>query len=92
VLDEPAGVDAWLRISDRDGEGERRPATIGRVAPSVAVAGDVALRLEPTRSARRLLRRRREVTARLEVAATDGAGNRTVERRTIELWRGAPGR
>jgi uncharacterized protein len=92
ALDEPAGVDAWLRISDRDGDGERRPATIGRAAPSVAVSGDVALRLEPTRSARRLLRGRREITARLGVVATDGAGNRTVERRTVELWRRAPGR
>ena len=92
VLDEPAGVDAWLRISVRDGDGERRAATIGRAAPGVAVSGDVALRLEPTRSARRLLSGRREVTARLGVVATDGAGNRTVQRRTVELWRRAPGR
>jgi hypothetical protein len=95
LADEPVGVDAWLRISVRDGDGdgerERRAATIGRAAPSVAVSGDVALLLEPTRSARRLLSGRREVTARLEVVATDGACNRTVERRTVELWRQAPG-
>jgi len=86
-LDELAGVDARLRIPIRGRAGERRAATIARASPGVAVNGDVAVRLEPTRRARRLLRGRRAVSARLKVVATDGAGNRSVERRRVQLWR-----
>jgi hypothetical protein len=68
-------------------DGERRQLTIARAAPGVAVSGDVALRLRPTRRARRVLRGRDRVTARLRVAVTDAAGNRAVERRTVELRR-----
>ena len=85
-LDEPAGIEATLRVSvhGRDGHGS---ATIAKVAPGVAVGNQVELRLTPTRRARRLLRGRGHVEAKLKLVAADAEGNRTVERRTVELWR-----
>jgi hypothetical protein len=85
-LDEPAGVEAVLKVPVRRG-GRRRYVAVARAEPSVGVAGDVALRLRPTARARRVLRGRRRVTARLTVVATDAAGHRAVERRSLELVR-----
>ena len=85
-LDEAAGVEAILKVPVRR-DGRRRYVTVARAAPSVAVVGDVSLRLRPTHRARRVLRGRRQVAARLKVVATDAAGNRAVESRSMELVR-----
>lgn len=80
-LDEPAGVDATLRVPSPGGGSK----LIARARPSVAVAGRVGLRLAPVRRASRLLDGADEIAAVLKVVATDAAGNRTVARRKIRL-------
>jgi hypothetical protein len=85
-LDEAAGVEAILKVPVRR-DGRRRHVTVARAAPRVAVVGDVSLRLRPSDRARRVLRGRRRIAARLNVVATDAAGNRAVESRSLELVR-----
>jgi uncharacterized protein len=80
-LDEPVGVNATLRIPSPGG----RSQLIARATPSVAVTGNVGLRLAPIRKAANLLDTDDEIEAMLEAVATDAAGNRTVARRTIKL-------
>jgi hypothetical protein len=86
-LDEPAGIEASLEISIRRRDGERHTEIIGRASTPVAVRDVVALLVAPTDDARRLLRGRRAVTARLTVVASDGAENRTVVHRAVTLRR-----
>jgi hypothetical protein len=80
-LDEPVGVNATLRVPSPRGGSQ----LIARARPSVAVTGNVGLRLAPTRKAANLLDTDDEIQAKLKVVATDAAGNRTVARRTIKL-------
>jgi hypothetical protein len=68
-------------------DGRRRSKLIARARPGVAVAGLVGLRLAPTKQARSLLAGKDEVIARLKVTATDSAGNKTVFRRRLRLYR-----
>jgi len=84
AIDEPAAVEAWLSIARA--RGARR--TIARAAPSVAVRGNVVLRLKARRDVRRALGRRRAMRALLTVRVTDAAGNRTTTRRSISISRG----
>lgn len=90
-LDEPAGVDALLSFTFRRRDGARRTATIGRASPRVALRDEVTVRVGATKRAERVLRGRDSVTAHLKVIATDGAGNRTVLRRKVTLWRRGAG-
>jgi uncharacterized protein len=88
-LDEPAGVLATLRVPAPGGAAASgaggRSQLIARAAPSVAVSGSVGLRLAPVRRAANLLDGADEIVAKLKVAVTDAAGNRTVLRRRIKL-------
>ena len=81
ALDEPAAVDAVLTVPGRRG----RRRTLARVAPPVALRGDVVLRLTPGRAARRALGRRRALRGLLTVRVTDAAGNRTVAHRAVSI-------
>jgi hypothetical protein len=82
-LDEPAGVLATLRVPSPSG----RSQVIARAQPSVAVSGLVGLRLVPIRKAANLLGTDDEIVAKLKVVVTDGAGDRTVLRRSVKLVR-----
>jgi hypothetical protein len=84
-LDEPAGVQGWLQVPVRHGDGGRRMVTVARAASRVALRQDASLLLAPTKRARRTLRDRRRVDARLRVEVTDGSGNRTVTQRKVRL-------
>ena len=83
-IDEPVGVSASLQAANGR---ERRKVTIGRAATAVAVDGRVALRVEATKAARRLLAGRDRAAATLTVTATDGDGNRSTARRRVTLNR-----
>lgn len=83
AIDEPAAVEAWLSIAGRRG----RRQTVARAAPSVAVRGNVVLRLKAGRGVRRALGRRRAMRALFTVRVTDAAGNRTTVRRSISVSR-----
>ena len=87
-LDEPAGVRAKLTMAVKRPDGRRSRRTLATAAPTVTVRDRVGLRLEPTKSAKRLLARRRSAQVRLELTATDRAGNTSVLRRTVRLHRG----
>ena len=79
-IDEPAGVVVRLEL-----KAKKRYVTLARAAPSVAVAGQVVLRLKARAAGRRRLRGRRRASARLTIIATDRAGNRRVVRRNVTL-------
>ena len=81
AIDEPSAVEAWLSVSGRRG----RRQTVARVAPSVAVRGNVVLRLRAGRAARRALGRRRAMRGLFTVRVTDAAGNRTTVRRSVSV-------
>jgi hypothetical protein len=83
-LDEPSGVSATLRVPAPGGGSQ----LIARAQPSVAVWGQVGLRLAPVRRAASLLTAEDEVVAKLKVVVTDAAGSRTVLRRRVELIAG----
>jgi hypothetical protein len=87
-LDEPAGIDATLKIAaPRAGAaGKRlRSKLLARTKTSVAVRDRVKLSLKPRKKFTRRLRREDELVAQLKVVATDLAGNRTVRRRKVTL-------
>jgi uncharacterized protein len=88
-LDEPAGIDATLRLQGV-GAAASRSKLIARAQPNVAVQGRVGLRLRPEPDVAKLLDADQgdELVARLKVVATDGAGNRTVRRRKLRLLGG----
>ena len=71
--------------------GRRRPVRLARAVATLAAGQSAALRLRIPRAARgavwRALRERRAVRARLAVTATDAAGNKAVQRRTLRLSR-----
>jgi secreted PhoX family phosphatase len=77
-LDELAGLEATLTLGRK---------LLARATPSVALRDQVALSLEPTRRAAKLLKGRDAVKAELSVVATDGAGNRTELERRVRLVR-----
>jgi len=80
-LGQPSAVVATLRA--RGADSDRVGFEIARAEPPVALAGDAALLLRPSRRARRRLRRRRRVPAVLEVTATDARGRRASVRRKV---------
>lgn len=83
--DEPVGINATLRITVRGKNGRRVSRLVARARPSVAVEGDVALTLRPTKKAARLLKGRGVIIAKLKVVATDASGRRTTFRRRVKL-------
>jgi hypothetical protein len=84
-LDEPSSVTATLHTGIQGKNGKRR-RVLAAAQTSVAVSGLVAMKLEPSRGAGPLLRRRRRETfAKLTVTAVDMAGNRSVSRRRVRV-------
>lgn len=85
-LDELSSVDAWLRVPKARGRGVR---TIAKLSSPVALRGNVLLRLEPGKAARRAMAGRRSTRAVLTIRAIDAAGNRRVVRRAVRIVRRA---
>ena len=81
-LDEPAGIHVRLDVpAARRG----RYVPVGRVQPTVAVRGQVVLRVRALPRVAWRLRRRARTPARLTVVAIDRAGNRRVVRRRVVI-------
>lgn len=86
-LDDPAGVKATLTVKGIGKDGRKRRRTIGRAASSVALQGDAALKVEPTKSAKKWLRGRKHAEASVRVEITDAPGRTTVTRHPVTLFR-----
>jgi hypothetical protein len=83
---EPARLRAYLRAELVDRRNRRRRTVLLAQATEEAGAGEeVDFRLRPGPRARRHLRGRASVFARLTVTATDREGNRSVRRRALRL-------
>ena len=91
-LGQPSGVVATLRAKSPGSDRGKRGSVIARAESSVALTGDVALILRPTRKARTRLRRRRRLEALIEVAATDARGQTATAKRKVVLGEAKPRR